>query len=221
MLITVIPALEAFNDPLVIRMVVSASTDQKLCDATYLPYVMGTSEATRWMTARPGLAWVLVENGIPVGWWEITPLEESCGFTFPTGSWEREVWLVPEARGRRIVQRSTELLHPQLLAHGVTHLVGIAWRDNVSGIRGMQNAGFELLGEGWWGSASDGGLCVVGVQQLGPADSRSGVPRRTVDVPLREVWRVRPIEAAPTVAMPPQQACRRRGGARVCAVTAK
>lgn len=43
MSVSVIPALEAFDDPVVLHMVVSASMDQKLCDATYLPYSLKTS----------------------------------------------------------------------------------------------------------------------------------------------------------------------------------
>ena len=96
-------------------------------------------------------------------------MSDTCGFTVPAGTWEREVWLLAEARGRRVVQRATTALLPSLHALGVKHLLGIAWSDNAASIRGMTNDGFVLRGEGWWGSSEDGGLCVVGLKDVSAA----------------------------------------------------
>jgi hypothetical protein len=66
-------------------------------------------------------------------------------------------------------RRAPNLLLPSLREFGVRHLLGIAWSENAASIKGMANDGFVLLGEGWWGSAEDGGLCTVGLKSLSVA----------------------------------------------------
>ena len=151
-------------------MLVDAATDAALCDATYLPYGLAYDDVASWVAGRPGHAWAVLEGDVPVGWWEISPVSDTCGFTVPAGTWEREVWLLAEARGRRVVQRATTVLLPSLHELRVKHLLGIAWSDNDASIRGMTNDGFVLLGEEWWGSSKDGGLCVVGLKDVSAAD---------------------------------------------------
>ena len=164
--VQVLPAAEAASLPAVRQMLLQASHDRELCDATYLPYGLESADVERWASDHRA-AWVVLDNEVPVGWWEVQPLKDSCGFALPPGTWEREVWLLPEARGRRLIQQATELLLPGLISRGVTHLAGIAWSDNSSSIQGMRNAGFEILGQGWWGEPPNGGWCVVGLLSIG------------------------------------------------------
>lgn len=167
--IRVVPAVEAVVEPALRGMLVEAASDAALCNATYLPYNLAYDEVSSWVAGRPGHAWALFEGATPVGWWEIAPVSDTCGFAVPSDTWEREVWLLAEARGRRVVQRATNLLLPSLRELGVEHLLGIAWSENAASIRGMTNDGFVLLGDGWWGSAEDGGLCTVGLKSLSVA----------------------------------------------------
>jgi len=128
----------------------STSTDEALCDKTYLPPRMGPVDALLWARERFGQAWVLRLDGVPIGWFEIGPVRSSCGFDLPAETREWEVWLLPEFRGRRLVRAATALLGGTLRAAGVSHLVGVTWESNVAAVRGMENAGFVRLGRGWW-----------------------------------------------------------------------
>lgn len=132
------------------RFLALASSDEALCDATYLPPGMQNTEALTWARGRFGQAWVLRLDSTPVGWFEVGPLHSACGFQLPERTLEREVWLLPEFRGRRLVQVAMTILGGSLRAAGATHLVGVTWESNMSAVRGMANAGFTRLGRGWW-----------------------------------------------------------------------
>jgi len=129
---------------------VAMSQDAELCAATYLPPFLTTERATAWLSERGDSAWVLLDDGVPVGWWELAPVKSSCGFAAPPGTFEREVWLAGSARGRRLVQEATRLLRPLLLDRGVRYVLGVTWEDNFSAVKALANAGFDRLGRGWW-----------------------------------------------------------------------
>jgi L-amino acid N-acyltransferase YncA len=155
-------------EPLVLGQFLStASRDAALCDATYLPESLGAADAVEWSRERHGRAWVLVFGEELVGWFEVGPVRSACGFDLPVGSIEWEIWLLPQARGRRLMRRALGLLRATLRASGATHVVGVAWESNVASVRGMQNAGFTLLGHGWWEhEAYEPGWCEVWLLDL-------------------------------------------------------
>lgn len=128
----------------------AASADEALCDATYLPPAMGHHDALAWAHQRLTRAWALRFEGRLVGWFEIGAVHCDCGFDLPEGTFEREVWLLAEARGRRLIRSATTELRGELLAAGATHLVGVTWESNAPAVQGMANAGFTRLGLGWW-----------------------------------------------------------------------
>ena len=37
---------------------------------------------------------------------------------------------------------------------------------NAAGVSGMRSAGFDRVGQGWWGGPDDGGWCMVGLRDL-------------------------------------------------------
>ncbi len=145
-----IVAVRDFDEDVLSTFLQEASRDSLLCTATYLPPQMSDEDARSWASARENTAWVVVYEGRPVGWWEFGPVKCSCGFVLPEGTFEREVWLVEEFRGRRFIREATHLLAAELLAREVKYLVGIAWEDNRSAIHGMSRGGFDRLGRGWW-----------------------------------------------------------------------
>ena len=126
------------------------SRDEALCEATYLPPCMSHEEVCRWVELYARNAWVLLYKGRPIGWWGYDSIKCLCGFTLPEKTFEREVWLIEEFRGRRLVHEATRLLAPVLIMRDIKYLVGITWETNTSAVRGMSKAGFDRLGRGWW-----------------------------------------------------------------------
>jgi RimJ/RimL family protein N-acetyltransferase len=148
--IGVIPALRASEEPGILDMIVAASSDPTLCDATYLPAGFNLLDAADWLAARGPLAWVLTCNGTPCGWYELGVLKGSIGLELPKGTLEREVWLLPTWRGQGVVREATTFLTPGMQLAGVRHVLGVAWESNVAAIKGMEHAGFTRLGRVWW-----------------------------------------------------------------------
>ena len=148
--IGVIPALCASEAPGVLGMIMAASSDLTLCDATYLPAGLNLLDAEDWLATRGPMAWVLMCNGAPCGWYELGPLKGSIGLELPDGTLEREVWLLPAWRGQGVVREATALLTPPMQLAGVRHVLGVAWESNVAAIKGMKRAGFARLGRVWW-----------------------------------------------------------------------
>jgi L-amino acid N-acyltransferase YncA len=150
----------------VLTMLVSASNDPELCQATYLPERLDMSTAAHWVRDRRTRSWVVYLDDLPVGWVEVDAVKDACGLAIPEQSQELEVWLLPHARGRRIFQHVLAVLRPELIAQGVSHLVGVAWVSNYASVQAMRRAGFEMIGDAWWGPENTGGLCTVGVLPL-------------------------------------------------------
>lgn len=148
--IDLVSASLLLDDEEVLSFLVTASEDQEMVHTTYIPAGLSRVAARTWLGQQQATSWVIYRFGRPVGWYSLGPVLCDCGFDLPVGALEREVWLVPDARGSRIVRTASILLADQLRDRGVTHIVGIAWEDNVSALRGMQNAGFQRLGRGWW-----------------------------------------------------------------------
>jgi RimJ/RimL family protein N-acetyltransferase len=165
--VEVVAAAQAVSDPAVAAMIASASNDHDLCHATYLPAGLDETAAVHWIGERVGRGYAIHLDKQPVGWVEIDTVKDSCGFDLPAGSAEFEIWLLPHARGKHLFRRSLTAIEANLLATGVTHLVGVAWVTNHASIKAMRNSGFTILGDGWWGDLTEGGLCTVGVLQLG------------------------------------------------------
>jgi hypothetical protein len=134
----------------VIGVLIEASFDSQLVDATYLPEEMSAEEAREYASERAGRAWVMFLDDVPVGWYEIGPIHSTCGFETPEGTLEREVWLLSAARGMRLINKTTELLRLDFLKSGVTHLLGVTWDSNVSAKQGLLNSGATRLGLGLW-----------------------------------------------------------------------
>lgn len=154
----------------VVSMLVSASRDADLCDATYLPPRMGRAQATRWLDERPPTSWVVYIDETPAGWYELSVPKGELDVGLPdrTGLFEREVWLLPAHRGHGLIRQCTELLRPEFDAHGVELILGVAWETNTSAIRAMQHQGFKFLDRTWWSSkdATEQGWCEAWVLDL-------------------------------------------------------
>jgi len=151
----------------VISMLIEASFDSRLVDATYLPEKMSAEEAREWAYERAGRAYVMFLDDVPVGWYETGPIHSTCGFETPEGTLEREVWLVGAARGMRLINKTTELLRHDFLESGVTHLLGVTWDSNVSAKQALLNSGATRLGLGLWEHASyTSGWCEVWLIEL-------------------------------------------------------
>lgn len=165
--VDVLSAYDALTDRAVITMLVDASNDPALCDATYLPAKMGKSEAAQWLEERQGRGFVIYLDHQPVGWLETAAVKDDCGFALPERTVELEIWLLPHARGKRLYQVSLLALAERLLAQGVEYILSVAWITNHSSIQAMHRAGFTRLGDGWWGDQTTGGMCTVGLLRLG------------------------------------------------------
>lgn len=150
----------------VLTMLIAASNDPALCQATYLSEGLDAFTAERWANDRRTRSWVVYQDDRPVGWVEVDVVRDSCGLVIPERSRELEIWLLPHVRGLRIFQRALFALREDLVAQGVSHLVGIAWVSNHASIKAMRRSGFEILGDAWWGSTSTGGMCTVGVLRI-------------------------------------------------------
>lgn len=167
--------VEDFADDVLVGFLVTAAQDVALCDATYLPANMTPEEARRWAAGKRGVAWVLVVDGSPVGWWEFGPVKSSCGFSLPEATFEREVWLLEEFRGRRLVREATRRLRETLLASGVRHLLGVTWESNTNAVKAMSRSGFRRLGRGWWEWGTEyPGWCEVWLGSLPELGSPAG-----------------------------------------------
>jgi hypothetical protein len=141
------------NDELpddVIGVLIEASFDSQLIDATYLPEEMSAEEAREYASERAGRAYIVFIDDVPVGWYEIGPIHSACGFKTPAGTFEREVWLLSAARGMRLINKTTELLRHDFLKSGITHLLDVTWDSNLPAKRGLLNSGATRLGVGLW-----------------------------------------------------------------------
>lgn len=170
--VKLVAAEQVAADSAVVAMVVSASGDGGLCQATYLPAGLDAPAALCWIGAQVGGGYAIYLGSQPVGWLGVSAVKDSCGFDLPAGSAEFEIWLLPCARGKRVFRESLLALEGRLLSGEVTHLVGVAWVTNQSSVRAMRASGFEILGDGWWGDTIEGGVCTVGILQIG--SNRSG-----------------------------------------------
>lgn len=147
-------------------MLVQASRDRQLCDVTYLPAQLEDDDVPVWAGSRPGPAWVVLDDGCPVGWFELGPVHDPCGITLPAGTWELELWLVPQARRRRLLSEVVHLLRPTLLQRGIRFVVGVAWTSNTAAVTWMHRNGFVSLGSGWWDDGDSAGWCEVALLDL-------------------------------------------------------
>jgi RimJ/RimL family protein N-acetyltransferase len=138
------------------ELLVTASTDETLLDATYLPSDLDERGAVAWASSEAGRGWFMYLEGNPVGFYGVGPLRSSCGLDIPSAAVEREVWLTPAARGQGVVRAATELLRERLLERGVEYIVSVIAASNSAAIAGVKNGGFKQLGHGWWEHAEYG-----------------------------------------------------------------
>lgn len=132
------------------ELLVTASTDEQLLDATYLPPNLDERGAVAWASSEAGRGWFMYLEGDPVGFYGVGPLRSACGLDIPSAAVEREVWLTRPARGQGVVRAATELLRARLLERGVEHIVSVMAASNAAAIAGVKNGGFKQLGHGWW-----------------------------------------------------------------------
>ena len=132
------------------ELLVTASADEQLLDATYLPPNLDESGAVAWAASEAGRGWFMYLEGNPVGFYGVGPLRSACGLDVPSAVVEREVWLTPAARGQGVVRAATELLRELFLERGVEHIVSVMAASNAAAIAGVRNGGFKQLGHGWW-----------------------------------------------------------------------
>lgn len=128
---------------------------------------MGPDDVRNWLAGREGDAWVIRLDGKPVGWIEVASVRDSCGVSVPAGTVEREVWLLPEARGKRVSTEATRLLAPHLRARGVENVLDVIWETNAPALRAAARGGFERIGRGWWEHEGEApGWCEVWLLRL-------------------------------------------------------
>jgi hypothetical protein len=165
--VTVTVAAEATRDAAVLAMVVSASADSELCEATYLPAGMDEVSAREWLEACPSMSWVVWCDGEPCGFLGLDALRGSIGVVLPAATLEREVWLLHPWRGRGVIRAANDLVLPVVVQRGVRAILGVAWEENRAAVRGMERAGFFSLGRVWWDlEGCDPGWCEAWVLRL-------------------------------------------------------
>lgn len=163
----VTPVEEVRHRDEVLSMVLRASADEALCDATYLPVGMDAVAARAWLEACGELAWVVWADGEPCGFVGFDELRGSIGLQLGEGVMEREVWLEASWRGLGVIHAAMQLVVPSLRACGVRTVLGVAWEDNYAAVRGMERGGFTRLGRVWWEQAeSEPGWCESWVLEL-------------------------------------------------------
>jgi hypothetical protein len=165
--VAVTVAADVAGEPAVLAMVVSASADVELCEATYLPEGMDEFAARAWLGACPSMSWVVWCDGVPCGFLGLDALRGSIGVAVPAATLEREVWLLQPWRGRGVIRAANELILPVAAQRGVRAILGVAWEGNRSAVRGMERAGFSTLGRVWWElDGYDPGWCEAWVLRL-------------------------------------------------------
>lgn len=161
MKVEVVQAHFAAANPAALDLLENASSDDYIPWATYLPSGMDREAARQWALGRGELSWGIRLESEWVGWLEFKPPHPPRDIVIPSGVLEREVWLLPHARGLRVVQAAMALVMDTVRSSGAVGVVGVAWAVNTAAVFGMRNAGFERLGCSWWGDDHDGGLCEV------------------------------------------------------------
>lgn len=165
--VSVTPVADVLHRGDVLAMVLRASGDAELCDATYLPAGMGAADAQRWLAACEDLTWVVWCGGVPCGFLGVGALHGSIGVELGEGVLEREVWLEAQWRGRGVIRAAMQCVIPVLRAHGVRAVLGVAWEENSSAVRAMANGGFTRVGRVWWEQGdSEPGWCEAWVFAL-------------------------------------------------------
>jgi hypothetical protein len=133
-----------------LAMLVRASADDDLCEATYLPSNLTHETALAYLNAQPDSSWVLFLDAVPCGLYLLEPVASVIGIDLPPHTFEREVWLLPEFRGRSIINSATSLLTKDLACHGVQNILSVAWESNQSAISSLDRSPLTPLGRVWW-----------------------------------------------------------------------
>ena len=150
--VSVLPARAASCDLGVLQMLVDASNGREIPHQTYLPEGMDLDAARAWAAARGPLAWAIFSGSAPVGWIEFEPFPGLPGLDLGTDVLEREVWLLPAARGRRLVRDAMDLPLDSLRPYA-SAVLALTWAHNTSAISALRNSGFQPLGSFWWGQS--------------------------------------------------------------------
>ena len=155
-----------------VELIVKASADPLIVDATYLPADLDSKTVFDWASSQKPYAWVLYLGEDPVGFYGLTPASSTCGIDVPDRSLERDVWLKDSARGQGVVRAATGIVSAQLIAEGWRHITAVIWESNTAALSGVRNAGFKSLGRGWWEKPGyDGGWCEVWILNLQDAQA--------------------------------------------------
>jgi len=112
-------------DVTTVELIVKASADPLIVDATYLPAGLNNKTVFEWASSQKPYAWVLYLGEEPVGFYGLTRAVSTCGIDIPDRSLERDVWLTDSARGQGIVRAATEILREQLVAEGWRYITAV------------------------------------------------------------------------------------------------
>ena len=149
-----------------VELLVTASADPSVTEATYLPHGMTSAEAGQWASDHEHRAWVVCCDGVPVGVCSVSSCRDTCGVAVSPLGQETESWLLPAFRHRRLVSQAWQQIYPVVTARDVPQLVAVIWESNVSSIRRVERDGYRHVGRGWWSDGICGGWCVVLVLDL-------------------------------------------------------
>lgn len=168
--ITLQPFAEAVDDPEVIAMFVTASSEAALCAATELPWTMDETRARAYCRESDGV--VIRVAGTPVGAGIVQHHPNiGEGVEVPTGAVQLDEWLLPRHRGRGILGEAGAW--PKLaawLAERFDTEVSVTWEDHVAMLAILRARGYTRVGRSYWRSTPDGdgteGWCEVWIYDL-------------------------------------------------------
>jgi amino acid adenylation domain-containing protein len=164
------PFADAVDDPEVIAMFVTASSEAALCAATELPWHMDEARAREYCRTSDGV--VIRVAGTPVG----AGIVQHCpnigeGVEVPAGAVQLDEWLLPPHRGRGILGEAGAW--PKLAAWLAARFdteVSVTWEDHVAMLAILRARGYTRVGRSYWRSTPEGdgteGWCEVWTYDL-------------------------------------------------------
>lgn len=148
-------------------MVADSSRDTALCDATYLPANMDYEKSVEYLRSLPPPSWAVLHDGSPCGLYLLRELSSGVKLDLPANCYEREVWLLPEYRGRSVVNTLTASMVQDMSAMGVDCVLALVWSSNSSAKSMHRRSGFTSQGPVWWEEPGfDPGWCEAYVLHL-------------------------------------------------------
>lgn len=166
------PFAEALDDPEVIAMFVTASSEAALCAATELPWHMDEDEARAYCRESDGV--VIRVDGVPVGAGIVQHHPNlGEGVEVPAGAVQLDEWLLPRWRGQGILgEAGAWPLLAAWLAERFDTEVSVTWEDHVAMLAILRARGYARVGRSYWTSTPEGdgteGWCEVWTYDLRP-----------------------------------------------------